>query len=105
MNLSEVPPGDSVLILGISGADAIARRLEELGLREGIRVEVLRRSPFGDPTVYGLCGYQLCLRKTESARVEVKAANTQTGHTQAGNTQAANARTDDAETAESGRLQ
>jgi Fe2+ transport system protein FeoA len=73
MTLDQIPLGQKVRILGVLGGDAVARRLGELGLRSGITVEVLRRSPFGDPTVFELCGYQLCLRRTESARVEVKA--------------------------------
>jgi hypothetical protein len=35
---------------------------------------VIRRAPLGDPTVFELCGYQLCLRQTESARVRVSSA-------------------------------
>lgn len=72
MTLDQVPMGETVRIVSVEGADAISRRLGELGLREGIAVEVLRRAPFGDPTVFELCGYQLCLRKTESVRVQVQ---------------------------------
>ena len=36
-----------------------------------IEVEVLRRAPLGDPTVFELHGYQLCLRRSESQRVRV----------------------------------
>jgi ferrous iron transport protein A len=50
---------------------AIARRLDDLGLRPGAVVRVLRRAPLGDPTVFELHGYQLCLRRSESARVRV----------------------------------
>ena len=50
---------------------AIARRLDDLGMRPGAVVRVLRRAPLGDPTVFELHGYQLCLRRSESARVRV----------------------------------
>jgi len=33
---------------------------------------VIRRAPLGDPTVFELHGYQLCLRRSESARVRVE---------------------------------
>lgn len=72
MTLDKLPLGNKARVLSVQGGDAIARRLGELGLREGIAVEVLRRSPFGDPMVFELCGYQLCLRKSEAARVEIK---------------------------------
>ncbi|MGB0619500.1 MAG: FeoA family protein [Myxococcota bacterium] len=71
--LDRVPRGESVLVVAVDGADAIARRLDDLGLREGVEVEVLRRAPLGDPTVYELHGYQLCLRQSESGRVRVAA--------------------------------
>lgn len=69
--LDRVPRGASVRVVAIEGGDAIARRLDDLGLREGVEVEVLRRAPLGDPTVFELHGYQLCLRKSESGRVRV----------------------------------
>jgi ferrous iron transport protein A len=47
-------------------------------VRKGVQIEVLRRAPLGDPTVFELCGYQLCLRRTESARVEVSPLPTPT---------------------------
>ena len=70
--LDTISKGGRVRVRAVSGDDAIARRLGELGVRRGIEVEVLGRAPLGDPTVFELCGYQLCLRRTESARVEVE---------------------------------
>lgn len=55
------------------GEDQTAQRLEDLGVRAGIVIEVRRRAPLGDPTVFELCGYQLCLRRSESSRVRVRA--------------------------------
>lgn len=69
--LDQIPRGQLVSVVGVVGDDPIARRLNDLGVREGVQIEVLRRAPLGDPTVFELCGYQLCLRRTESVRVEV----------------------------------
>ena len=74
--LDRVPRGESVRVVAVDGADAIARRLDDLGLREGVEVAVLRQAPLGDPTVYELHGYQLCLRQSESGRVRVAAHGT-----------------------------
>ena len=77
--LDQIPKGQIVQIvqivevLDVAGDDPIARRLSDLGLRAGVAIEVIRRAPLGDPTVFELCGYQLCLRRTESARVRVGA--------------------------------
>ncbi len=62
-------------MLGIdatTGDEPILRRLDDLGIREGVEIEVIRRAPLGDPTVFELHGYQLCLRRSESARVRVE---------------------------------
>jgi Fe2+ transport system protein FeoA len=70
--LDRIARGLRVRVTGIRGDDPIARRLDDLGLRPGVVVEVLRRAPLGDPTVFELHGYQLCLRRSESERVEVE---------------------------------
>jgi ferrous iron transport protein A len=69
--LDQAPIGRLVQVVSVVGDDGIARRLADLGLRTGVVVECLRRAPLGDPSVFELCGYQLCLRRTESARVRV----------------------------------
>ena len=74
MTLDRIERGAVVHVLGVEGDDPIARRLDDLGLRLGARVEVIRRAPMGDPTVFELHGYQLCLRRSESARVQVRPA-------------------------------
>ena len=70
--LDRIPRGACARVLGVAGDDAIARRLDDLGLRPDTEVRILRRAPLGDPTVYELHGYQLCLRRSESARVTVE---------------------------------
>ncbi|MFO0691219.1 MAG: FeoA family protein [Myxococcota bacterium] len=77
--LDQAPIGRRVRIVGVAGDDGISRRLADLGVRAGVEVECLRRAPLGDPTVFELCGYQLCLRRTESARVRVIDAGPRNG--------------------------
>ena len=72
ITLDQAPIGDSVRVVAVSGDDPIARRLGDLGIRAGVEIACLRRAPLGDPSVFELCGYQLCLRRTESARVRVQ---------------------------------
>jgi ferrous iron transport protein A len=69
--LDQISKGGFVRVIGVVGDDPIARRLNDLGIREGVQIEVIRRAPLGDPTVFELCGYQLCLRKSESTRIRV----------------------------------
>lgn len=69
--LDQIRKGAIVQVLDVTGDDPIALRLNDLGIRKGVVIEVIRRAPLGDPTLFELCGYQLCLRRTESARVRV----------------------------------
>jgi Fe2+ transport system protein FeoA len=72
--LDRFTPGDVVEVVAVTGADAVARRLVDLGFWAGSRVTVVRRAPLADPTVYWLCGYRLALRRGEAMRVVVRAA-------------------------------
>ena len=73
--LDQIPKGQRVRVVTTTGGDdPISRRLHDLGVRKGVEVEVIRRAPLGDPTVFELCGYQLCLRRSESSRIEVDTA-------------------------------
>ena len=69
--LDQIPKGHSVHVIDVLGDDPISRRLHDLGVRKGVAIGVIRRAPLGDPTVFELCGYQLCLRRSESARIRV----------------------------------
>ena len=69
--LSTLNPGEEGRIAAIDSRDAIGRRLLDLGLVPKTRISLVRRAPLGDPGLYELCGYQLCLRKTEAERVQV----------------------------------
>ncbi|MBY0400942.1 ferrous iron transport protein A [Myxococcota bacterium] len=86
--LDQVPIGQRVRVVGVSDAGGaeggIARRLADLGVRPGMIVECLRRAPLGDPSVFELCGYQLCLRRTESVRVRVMLSGTEAAASPAG---------------------
>ncbi len=69
--LSELAPGQEATIVSIDDSGPVGRRLLDLGLLPGTPVRALRHAPLGDPGVYELRGYRLCLRRTESERVRV----------------------------------
>lgn len=50
----------------------LARRLADLGLEPGRVIEVGRRAPLGDPTVYRVADYELGLRRREADLVLVE---------------------------------
>lgn len=70
-SLAELEPGSEAVVVDVDESGPISRRLLDLGLLPETHVKVLRRAPLGDPSVYELRGYRLCLRKVDAARVRV----------------------------------
>lgn len=69
--LSDMPPGSECEVMAVDLENAAGRRMLDLGFLPGTRVQVLRRAPLGDPSLYALRGFQLCLRKADSHHVRV----------------------------------
>ena len=58
-------------VVSVGGDRDLRRRLLEMGFCRGTTVEVVRRSPFGDPIEFLLRGYHLSLRGEQAKFVEV----------------------------------
>lgn len=69
--LDSLRRGERTQIVEITGDDAIAARLMEMGLVEGEAIEHLGAAPLGDPLEFLVRGYRLSLRGTEARRVVV----------------------------------
>jgi ferrous iron transport protein A len=76
MLLSQVQTGQIVQVVGIAGQSSFRRRLMELGLVPGTRVELLRVAPLGDPVELLVRGASLSIRKAEASVIEVAAVGT-----------------------------
>src|SRR4051812_48604273 len=65
--LADLLPGVRARVVGVAvtGGDAIARRLEDLGFRPGAVVDVVRKAPLRDPVVYRVQDYEICLRRAQ----------------------------------------
>ena len=64
--------GQSGRITDVTGDDAIAVRLMEMGLTDGEQIQLIGFAPLGDPIEFLVRGYRLSLRKTEAARVAIE---------------------------------
>jgi ferrous iron transport protein A len=71
VRLSTLDPGAEVRVAAVSGEGAVSRRLKEMGVVPGVKVRILKAAPFGDPIEVRLLGYNLALRRSEAALVEV----------------------------------
>ncbi len=76
LSLAHLEPGTEGVVVDVVGRDPTSRRLLDLGLIRGTPVRVMRRAPLGDPVVYELRGYRLCLRRSDAARVEMRVEST-----------------------------
>ena len=69
--LNCVPEGQTVRVRELLSTGSMRRRLLDIGLIEGTRVECLHRSPSGDPAAYAIRGAVIALRDCDSASVSV----------------------------------
>ena len=63
--------GDIAVVTNVSGSGQLRKRMLDLGLTRGAKVELIRIAPLGDPIEIQLRGYRLTLRKSEAAIVEI----------------------------------
>jgi len=69
--LADLPPGSEAVVVAVDRDDATGRRLRDLGLLPRTRVRALSRAPLGDPGLYELRGFRLCLRRSDAIHVLV----------------------------------
>ena len=71
--LAQLAPGRRATVVGTvpQANPAVANRLGQLGFRAAAQVDVIRRAPLGDPTIYRVQDTELCLRHREAQLIEV----------------------------------
>lgn len=75
MLLSELQTGQSAVVIKVLGHGGFRRRILEMGFVRGQRVEAILNAPLRDPIKYGIMGYEVSLRRSEAAMVEVLTAD------------------------------
>ena len=73
MNLAQTRIGQIVTVAHVAGEGSFRRRLMELGLVPGTRVELVGVAPLGDPLELLVRGSSLSIRRAEAEGVSVKA--------------------------------
>lgn len=63
--------GEEAVVASLSSEGAERRRMVDLGILPGTRIEVLMRSPLGDPIAYRVRGATVALRREQAKRVAV----------------------------------
>ena len=60
------------IVKSVFGESKIKRRLFDMGITPGAEIHMRKRAPLGDPIEVTLRGYELTLRKTEAACVNME---------------------------------
>jgi len=71
MNLGDAKVLSTVKVVNINARGELRRRFFDLGIIDGTDIEVLFRSPFGDPTAYMIRGAVIAIRKEDGRKIEV----------------------------------
>lgn len=69
--LNQLKEGQQANVTLVTAKGSIRRRLQDIGLIAGTRVECVQRSPLGDPTAYLIRGAVIALRAEDAATVLV----------------------------------
>ena len=69
--LDQLPIGTSAVVHHVGCDRPVARRLMEMGMLPGTRIETIRRAPLGDPLEIRLRGYLLSLRLADAAAIQL----------------------------------
>ncbi|MGG1401202.1 FeoA family protein [Bacillus salipaludis] len=75
IKLKDGKKGDIIKITSIQLEGVMRRRLLDLGFVKDALVEVVRKSPLGDPIAFRVSQTTIALRKEESSQIEGELVN------------------------------
>ncbi|MCB2155774.1 ferrous iron transport protein A [bacterium] len=70
-SLADLQPGQKARITALEGDPVNIQRILEMGLIEEEEVTMVRFAPLGDPLEVRVRGYNLSLRKSDAAQIQV----------------------------------
>lgn len=71
MFLSDLKTDESAVVIRVLGHGGFRRRILEMGFVRGQKVKAVLNAPLRDPIKYSIMGYEVSLRRSEAAMVEV----------------------------------
>jgi Fe2+ transport system protein FeoA len=73
--LDEFRIGDIGTVIMVEGEGRLRRRLFDMGITPGAKVELKKKAPLGDPLEITVRGYELTLRKSEASQISMEVKN------------------------------
>ncbi len=72
MTLKDARIGSTVTVKKINGTGATRRRIMDMGVTKGVEIYIRKAAPLGDPIEVTVRGYELSVRKSDAADIEVE---------------------------------
>ena len=72
MELDKLKAGEKGRVTAVGGEGELRIRLLDMGIIPGTDVEIVKFAPMGDPVEIRLRGYELTLRKADTANIEIE---------------------------------
>ncbi|WP_425539303.1 FeoA family protein [Microaceticoccus formicicus] len=69
--LRDAKIGETVKVAKLHGEGAIKRRIMDMGITKGTEIKLEKLAPLGDPIEVKVRDYQLSIRKSDAALIEV----------------------------------
>lgn len=69
--LNQVQPGETAIVTKVTGTGPLKRRMVDMGIVTGTQIQVQKFAPLGDPMEVKVKNFNLSLRKSEAALIEV----------------------------------
>lgn len=70
--LKDVKVGETATVARLHGEGPVNRRIMDMGITKGVEVFVRKVAPLGDPMELNVRGYELSVRKSDAAMIEVQ---------------------------------
>ncbi len=72
VRLDSLPIGKFGRVKNINSKGDERRRMLDLGLTSGTKIEAVQKSPSGDPIAYFIRGAVIALRKEDAGKIEIE---------------------------------
>lgn len=70
--LNQLGPGETGMVTKVTGSGPVKRRIVDMGIVYGSKIHVQKFAPLGDPMEIKVKNFNLSLRKSEAALIEVQ---------------------------------
>lgn len=72
MTLDQLKPNAAATVVALTSEGAERRRMLDLGILPGTRVEAVMGSPLGDPVAYRVRGSVVALRREQARQIQIE---------------------------------